>query len=443
MLSLFQNIKAILAKYFMIFTAVLVVIFVLIGGIFLTFSILRIKDISNNAQKVISNHMRTQTLHNIEWGVNEKKELLETLTAAIEATVGNTTRTTIENLNLAFKSIDISNRNKFNIGIASSNPKREGVWIYGGDFLKTDQNAHFSKYHGLAINEKYMGAIIPNGQGAPYYKKLSRTLYDPFIRIYNLYSGILWVYCGIEKDGGLIGVPLGDTHPRGYDARARNWYKIASNEEDFTWTLPYVESSEQNVVLAGVMPLRNDDKKLLGVLAVDLSLSDAMQLSDLSSLYKGISVLVVDGDGKVVIHDDYDSDEPSMKESVPIIDLDELPLSRSAMEQIENSKVGVIRSDDDQNPGFVVISSPVRNLDWKILAIVPDKILMSDSQAMVSHVMRIMKNVTYSLMLYYLLSLVVSIVVLIFISKRGRKEAGTGYAALEVASGEARTISRG
>ncbi|MBT3182839.1 MAG: sensor histidine kinase [Deltaproteobacteria bacterium] len=424
MLSLFQNIKAILGKYFIIFTTVLTITFVLIGGIFLTFSVSRIRSICDDTQRRIFKHVRSQALHSIEWAVNEKKELLETLTAAIEATVVNTAKTTAESLSRTLSVSADSSGEVSKVGIASSNPDREDIWIYGSEYLKPDRGAYYSKRHDLIINEKYMGAITSNRRYAPYYKKLSEELYEPFMRIYNLYSGILWVSCGVESDGGIIGVPLGDTHPQGYDARIRGWYKDAYMNKGFVWTLPYVESSEKNMALAGTMPLRDNNGKRLGVIAVDLSISHALELSDLSSLYNGLSVLVIDSGGKVLIYDGYNAGESSVREEVSIVEIDDLPLSDSAILQIKSSKVGMIRNDNDQHSGFIMVSAPVSKLGWQIISIVPDKILTRDSQTIVSHVMRIMKSVTFSIVIYYLVSLVISLIALVFIAKKRTMEVG-------------------
>ena len=44
----------------------------------------------------------------------------------------------------------------------------------------------------------------------------------------------------------------------------RGWYKDAYMNKGFVWTLPYVESSEKNMALAGTMPLRDNNGKRLG-----------------------------------------------------------------------------------------------------------------------------------------------------------------------------------
>ena len=60
----------------------------------------------------------------------------------------------------------------------------------------------------------------------------------------------------------------------GYDPRKRPWYKEAIKSKKFSWSRPYVFSTKENLGVSGSKALYNKDKKLIGVISIDINIED-------------------------------------------------------------------------------------------------------------------------------------------------------------------------
>ncbi len=90
-----------------------------------------------------------------------------------------------------------------------------------------------------------------------------------------------------------------ETETRVYDARTRQWYRNAKEENHLTWTPVYVSFASGSLVTTASQPVTRDGR-LLGVLAADV------ELSELSMFMKTVSVsdngvaFIVDREGYLV-----------------------------------------------------------------------------------------------------------------------------------------------
>lgn len=108
------------------------------------------------------------------------------------------------------------------------------------------------------------------------------------------------VYYGLT-DGTFI---LDDTSidlPDDYDARTRPWYQLALEEDQPTYTKPYIDVTTNELTISAVVPMR-DNGRLLGVAGGD------MMLDTISAIVNNVDFMglgyafLVDNKGSILSH---------------------------------------------------------------------------------------------------------------------------------------------
>ena len=109
------------------------------------------------------------------------------------------------------------------------------------------------------------------------------------------------VYAGYNDGAMYRSNGKNETPKDGYDPRARDWYKLAKEKNNITFTNPYVSASLKQMVISFVAPIKD-----IGVTATNVSIEElskeimSISKTDYSYAY------VVDKDGKIIIHPDKD-----------------------------------------------------------------------------------------------------------------------------------------
>ena len=109
------------------------------------------------------------------------------------------------------------------------------------------------------------------------------------------------VYAGYNDGAMYRSNGKNETPKDGYDPRARDWYKLAKEKNNITFTDPYVSASLKQMVISFVAPIKD-----IGVTATNVSIEElskeimSISKTDYSYAY------VVDKDGKIIIHPDKD-----------------------------------------------------------------------------------------------------------------------------------------
>jgi len=106
---------------------------------------------------------------------------------------------------------------------------------------------------------------------------------------------------GDEQKGSLVSVMPN------FDARLRPWYKAAVAAGKPTWTEPFLLFTGQDTSISAVQPFYASDGTLLGVLSVDIFLSQLQEF--LVNLQQGLTgyCFIADASGKILVspkHDD-------------------------------------------------------------------------------------------------------------------------------------------
>ena len=144
----------------------------------------------------------------------------------------------------------------------------------------------------------YINAKEPTRNLYEYYNPYEKRIYDEFMKVKaNKQYGLIFV--GFE-DGTIVEADESDTFKPGYDPRKRPWYQQAlAAKDDTNISLPYVSTSGE-VVCSISGRLYSAQKKLVGVLAIDYTLTKLTQyLSNLKIGHTG-GVIAVSQDGLVL-----------------------------------------------------------------------------------------------------------------------------------------------
>lgn len=115
----------------------------------------------------------------------------------------------------------------------------------------------------------------------------------------NLIEGTLGIYMGFESTGKLAD-GTGWEPPADYDARKREWYIRAAENRKITFNPPYKDVQTGDVVYTVSVPVYDQNKSLIGVIAFDLKTEPLTKLLMKSRIRsKGYS-FVIDSNGTFI-----------------------------------------------------------------------------------------------------------------------------------------------
>ncbi len=109
------------------------------------------------------------------------------------------------------------------------------------------------------------------------------------------------VYFGGE-DGTMTRFPHVES-PKGYDPRARGWYKSTLKADAPLLTDPYVDTTTKKLVISATVPVKRDGK-LIGIAGTDFPLSGLLGMIGDVDLGGMGSAFLVKRDGTVLVHPD-------------------------------------------------------------------------------------------------------------------------------------------
>ena len=109
------------------------------------------------------------------------------------------------------------------------------------------------------------------------------------------------IYTGSAKTGQLY-TGSGYIAPPDYDSRTRPWYKDAIASENTIFTDPYVDLQTNTLIISVARALRGENGKVLGVLALDVSLSALTQMVSSSIIFGAGYGMLLDHNGMFVVH---------------------------------------------------------------------------------------------------------------------------------------------
>lgn len=156
-------------------------------------------------------------------------------------------------------------------------------------------DAYLGKYE-LVVNYLSDDANVKgvmNPENVPWMMKMFEGMRAQDPDILNLYIGTA------EKKMHIS--PVQDM-PDGYDPTSRPWYQAAAASDQLIWTDPYVDATSGALVLSAAKAVKDDSGKVVGVVAIDMSLEGfSKKISEIKVGENGY-VYIVDKSGNTMVH---------------------------------------------------------------------------------------------------------------------------------------------
>ena len=144
-----------------------------------------------------------------------------------------------------------------------------------------------------------------------------------------------------------------------FDPTKRPWYIKAINKNDVIWTEPYIDDDTKKLVISVAMPVYDsfDNKELVGVLAIDLSLDTlSKKMNEIKVGKRGYPVLL-NKENKVMTH----------KNSELIDQLLPVEKINKAIEKENEGYVDYVFEEDGEKHEKFGVFTKIDKLDWTIL----------------------------------------------------------------------------
>jgi sigma-B regulation protein RsbU (phosphoserine phosphatase) len=93
---------------------------------------------------------------------------------------------------------------------------------------------------------------------------------------------LYWQYVSLES-GVHAAYPGHGGYPTGYNPQDRPWYTLAKKRGTLVWTRTYIDATTRQVIMSAAMPVHHTDGSFAGVAAIDVLLSEILQINELSS----------------------------------------------------------------------------------------------------------------------------------------------------------------
>ncbi len=90
--------------------------------------------------------------------------------------------------------------------------------------------------------------------------------------------------------------------PPGYDPRTRPWYQAALESGTYGITRPYLYASVDAIGITSVIPVRKEDGTFVGVLGVDVMLSDLQRIIEEMDIHKEGKVVLLNQDHEPIVN---------------------------------------------------------------------------------------------------------------------------------------------
>lgn len=189
-----------------------------------------------------------------------------------------------------------------------------------------------------------------------------------------------------HRAGQLLRVPH-------FDARTRPWYREAVARGTTAWSAPYVLSTGQDMAIAVSRPVSSTDGELLGVVSVDIFLSDLSRFLNSLDLGQTGEAFLLDHNGYLIassLNDQPLLETPAGAAPGQILARNsDSRIIRATAAALENSpgslsgRSGPMRLHISGEPHYLRIS-PLHSdadLDWRVAVVIPERAFMAQIQA--------------------------------------------------------------
>ena len=164
--------------------------------------------------------------------------------------------------------------------------------------------------------------------------------------------------------------------PEGYDPVERDWYKMAKETQKTIVTEPYLDVLTNQMCAAIATPVYVDGK-LLGVVALDMTLKTVTDLTNNINYDTGVYGFLVDNNKNFVTHKNK-AYEPSEEHLTAVIDVQ--PALEPLMQEAGSTIVKTSGYDGVQT---YFATALIKNCDWQVGVTIPSKNIQKDLIVMI------------------------------------------------------------
>ncbi len=167
------------------------------------------------------------------------------------------------------------------------------------------------------------------------------------------------------KNDSVITIQIGSY----YNYNQKNWYRISKEQNISHWSRPYHELSSHSIITSTYsVPLRDYQKKIIGIFSVDLSLNWLTELIDSIKPYPDSYTIIINRNGKYILHD---QDSLRLEENIfdtasGMPDTNVIQIAR----KIANGEKGKDTFFDHDDKSYIFYS-PILGTEWCMATICP------------------------------------------------------------------------
>lgn len=172
--------------------------------------------------------------------------------------------------------------------------------------------------------------------------------------------------------------------PTNFDPRERPWFESVGSSQH-RWTEPYVHFTSQRPGITVSAPVLNHAGEPLGVLGLDIEISNLSYFLSKNDLSRNSSALIATGDMRAVAHTDFDAimlPDPSDKGKHYLVSVKQMEdaLSKKAIQTLENEGMAFVSDEvrtvsfeyNDETYHAVFHSYSKLGLKWTVVVTAPE-----------------------------------------------------------------------
>ncbi len=222
-------------------------------------------------------------------------------------------------------------------------------------------------------------------------------VYNIFKNLKDSHPEILNVSMGVEVNGGYIQYPA-SARKNGYDARTRDWYKLAFQNPNETVLSDVYIASDGSKSISSVSAIKDSNGTVKGVLGTDIDLNNLTKIIENVKIGNNGYIILVDKNGTILANP---KDASLVSKNISELKISEL---NSAYNSNTSFK---IKMADGKNYSVIVKKTPNSNLSWSYICFVETSEFMNSAN-----------NIGEIIFLFTLVFTAISIIITIFIAER-------------------------
>jgi len=223
------------------------------------------------------------------------------------------------------------------------------------------------------------------------------AVYNIFKNLKDSHPEIQSVSMGVEVNGGYIQYPV-SARKNGYDARTRDWYKLAFQNPNETVLGDVYIASDGSKSISSMSAIKDSNGTVKGVLATDIDLNNLTKIIENVKIGNNGYIILVDKNGTILANP---KDASLVSKNISELKISEL---NSAYNSNTSFK---IKMADGKNYSVIVKKTPNSNLSWSYICFVETSEFMNSAN-----------NIGKIIFLFTLVFTAISIIITIFIAER-------------------------